>query len=62
MSLDHDLVGKAMEMAVCRLSAGQEVCCEAGKFLLKTSDVTTETRLTKPRTALLHRPARCSSG
>jgi uncharacterized protein (AIM24 family) len=49
MSLDHDLVGNAMQMAVCRLSAGQEVYCEAGKFLFKTSDVTTETRLTKPK-------------
>ena len=50
MSLDHDLVGNAMQMAVCRLTPGQEVYCEAGKFLFKTSDVSTETRLTKPST------------
>lgn len=49
MTLDHDLVGNAMQMAVCRLAPGQEVYCEAGKFLFKTSDVSTETRLTAPR-------------
>jgi uncharacterized protein (AIM24 family) len=49
MTLDLDLVGNAMQMAVCRLTPGQEVYCEAGKFLFKTSDVSTETRLTKPQ-------------
>lgn len=49
MSLDLDLVGNAMQMAVCRLQPGQEVYCEAGKFLFKTADVSTETRLTKPQ-------------
>ncbi len=49
MTLDLDLVGNAMQMAVCRLKPGQEVYCEAGKFLFKTSDVSTETRLTKPQ-------------
>lgn len=49
MTLDLDLVGNAMQMAVCRLQPGQEVYCEAGKFLFKTSDISTETRLTKPR-------------
>src|SRR5882757_1780204 len=34
-----------MQMAVCTLSPGQTVYCEAGKFLFKTSNVSMETRL-----------------
>ena len=47
--LAHKLVGNAMQMAVCQLAAGQTVYCEAGKFLWKTTNVTVETRLTKPQ-------------
>ncbi len=46
--LAHKLVGNAMQMAVCQLAAGQTVYCEAGKFLWKTTNVTVETRLTRP--------------
>jgi uncharacterized protein (TIGR00266 family) len=46
--INHKLVGNAMHMAVCQLAAGQTVYCEAGKFLWKTTNVTMETRLTKP--------------
>ncbi len=46
--LAHKLVGNAMQMAVCQLEAGQTVYCEAGKFLWKTTNVTVETRLSRP--------------
>jgi uncharacterized protein (TIGR00266 family) len=46
--INHKLVGNAMQMAVCQLAPGQSVYCEAGKFLWKTTNVTMETRLTKP--------------
>ena len=51
MSLDLDLVGNAMQMAVCRLQPGQTVYCEAGKFLFKTGGLTLVTRLSKPSAA-----------
>ncbi len=48
MTLAHKLVGTSMQMAVCQLADGQTVFCEAGKFLWKTTNVTMETRLTRP--------------
>jgi uncharacterized protein (AIM24 family) len=48
MTLNVQLVGNAMQMAVCTLQPGQSVYCEAGKFLFKSADVRMETRLTKP--------------
>jgi uncharacterized protein (TIGR00266 family) len=48
MTLNAQLVGNAMQMAVCTLRPGQTVYCEAGKFLFKSADVRMETRLTKP--------------
>ena len=51
MSLDLDLVGNAMQMAVCRLAPGQTVYCEAGKFLFSTGGLTAVTRLSKPPAA-----------
>lgn len=48
MAIEHKLVGNAMQMVVCQLGPGQSVYCEAGKFLWKTVNVTTETRLGKP--------------
>jgi uncharacterized protein (TIGR00266 family) len=47
--LAHKIVGNAMQMAVVQLEAGQTVYCEAGKFLWKTTNVSVETRLTKPQ-------------
>jgi uncharacterized protein (TIGR00266 family) len=46
--INHKLVGNAMQMVVCQLTPGQSVYCEAGKFLWKTTNVTMETRLSKP--------------
>ena len=48
MTLQQQIVGNAMQMAVCTLSPGQTVYCEAGKFLFKTSNVSMETRLGGP--------------
>ncbi|MBD3008515.1 AIM24 family protein [Streptomyces sp. 5-10] len=48
MTLRQEIVGNAMQMAVCTLHPGQTVYCEAGKFLFKTSNVTMETRLSGP--------------
>lgn len=48
MTLRQEIVGNAMQMAVCSLQPGQTVYCEAGKFLFKTSNVTMETRLSGP--------------
>ncbi|MFI0938230.1 AIM24 family protein [Streptomyces sp. NPDC021020] len=45
MTLQQQIVGNAMQMAVCTLSPGQTVYCEAGKFLFKTANVSMETRL-----------------
>ncbi|MFE1441642.1 AIM24 family protein [Streptomyces sp. NPDC058739] len=50
MTLQQEIVGNAMQMAVVSLAPGQTVYCEAGKFLFKTSDVTMETRLSGPST------------
>ncbi|GAA1282500.1 AIM24 family protein [Streptomyces javensis] len=48
MTLRQEIVGNAMQMAVCTLHPGQTVYCEAGKFLFKTANVTMETRLSGP--------------
>ncbi|MEU4894477.1 AIM24 family protein [Streptomyces sp. NPDC044780] len=48
MTLRQEIVGNAMQMAVCTLQPGQTVYCEAGKFLFKTANVTMETRLSGP--------------
>ena len=48
MPVAHKLVGNAMQMVVCQLEAGQTVYAEAGKFLWKTTNVSLETRLSKP--------------
>ncbi len=47
MTIRHKVVGDAMQMVVCQLGAGQQVYCEAGKFLWKTVNVAMETRLGK---------------
>ncbi|MET9730835.1 AIM24 family protein [Streptomyces sp. NPDC006458] len=48
MTLQQEIVGNAMQMAVVNLAPGQTVYCEAGKFLFKTTNVTMETRLSGP--------------
>ncbi|WP_427165579.1 AIM24 family protein [Streptomyces sp. C1-1] len=48
MTLQQEIVGNAMQMAVVSLHPGQTVYCEAGKFLFKTTNVTMETRLSGP--------------
>lgn len=48
MTLRQEIVGNAMQMAVCNLQPGQTVYCEAGKFLFKTANVSMETRLSAP--------------
>lgn len=48
MAIQHKLVGNAMQMVLCQLEAGQSVYAEAGKFLWKTTNVSLETRLSKP--------------
>ncbi|MGQ4361133.1 AIM24 family protein [Streptomyces sp. SAS_272] len=48
MTLQQEIVGSAMQMAVVTLQPGQSVYCEAGKFLFKTTNVTMETRLGGP--------------
>jgi len=47
MTIQHKLVGDSMQMAVCQLGPGQQVYCEAGKFLWKTPNVSMQTRLGK---------------
>ncbi len=48
MTLSHQIVGNAMQLAICSLEPGQQVYSEAGKFLWKTVDVSMETHLLKP--------------
>jgi uncharacterized protein (AIM24 family) len=45
MTVQHKLVGDAMQTIICQLGPDQAVYCEAGKFLWKTANVTMETRL-----------------
>jgi uncharacterized protein (AIM24 family) len=47
VAIKHKLVGDAMQMIVCQLGPEQQVFCEAGKFLWKTTNVSVETRLGK---------------
>ena len=42
--IEHKIVGNAMQMVVCDLSPGEEVYCDAGKFLWKTSNMDMDTR------------------
>jgi uncharacterized protein (AIM24 family) len=51
VTLQQQIVGNAMQMAVCTLRPGQTVYCEAGKFLFKTSNISMETRLSGPGAA-----------
>jgi uncharacterized protein (AIM24 family) len=51
VTLQQEIVGNAMQMAVVSLQPGQTVYCEAGKFLFKTVNVTMETRLGGPSNA-----------
>jgi len=48
VTLEHSIVGNAMQMAVCTLRPGQVVYCEAGKFLFRSGDVAMETKLSQP--------------
>lgn len=48
VTIDHDIVGNAMQMVVCRLAPGQTMFAEAGKFLFKESAVVMDTRFTQP--------------
>ena len=51
MTLEMQLVGNAMQMAVATLVPGQTVYCEAGKFLFSSGDVLMETKLSAPSAA-----------
>jgi uncharacterized protein (AIM24 family) len=57
VTIQHKLVGNAMQMIVCQLGADQTVFCEAGKFLWKTVNVSMETRLTKPASGAAAAPS-----
>jgi uncharacterized protein (AIM24 family) len=48
MSLDVQISGNVMQMAIVQLRPGQVVYSEAGKFLFSSADVTMETKLTAP--------------
>ncbi|HVC22009.1 MAG TPA: AIM24 family protein [Candidatus Dormibacteraeota bacterium] len=48
MTVANKIVGTADQMVICQLEAGQTVFAEAGRFLWKTTNVSLETRLTKP--------------
>ena len=48
MTLDVQISGNAMQMAIVQLRPGQTVYSEAGKFLFSSADVTMETKLTAP--------------
>jgi uncharacterized protein (AIM24 family) len=45
MTIQHKLVGDAMQTVICQLGPDEAVYCEAGKFLWKTVNVSMETRL-----------------
>jgi uncharacterized protein (AIM24 family) len=51
MSLDVQISGNVMQMAIVQLRPGQTVYSEAGKFLFSSADVTMETKLTAPAAA-----------
>jgi uncharacterized protein (AIM24 family) len=48
VAVANKIVGNAMQMVICQLEAGQTVYAEAGRFLWKTTNVSIETRLSKP--------------
>ncbi len=48
MAIANKIVGTASQMVICQLGAGQTVYAEAGRFLWKTTNVSIETRLSKP--------------
>ena len=48
MTIRTKLQGDSMQVAVVQLEPGQMLYAEAGKFLWKTTNVTSETRATKP--------------
>ncbi|HEY7939627.1 MAG TPA: AIM24 family protein [Acidimicrobiales bacterium] len=48
MTIRTKLQGDSMQVAVVQLEPGQLLYAEAGKFLWKTTNITTETRATKP--------------
>lgn len=50
MTVKHRTVGTASQLLTCQLEPGQSVYAEPGKFLWKTTNVSLETRLTKPQT------------
>ncbi|MFF3328478.1 AIM24 family protein [Streptomyces sp. NPDC002888] len=62
MTLQREIVGNAMQMAVVNLGPGQTVYCEAGKFLFKTANVTMETRLSGPSGSSGGQPQGAGSG
>jgi uncharacterized protein (AIM24 family) len=45
VTIQHKLLGDAMQTVICQLGPEQSVYCEAGKFLWKTANVSMETRL-----------------
>lgn len=45
MAISHQIVGNAMQLAICEISDGQSIYAEAGKFLWKTTNVGIETRI-----------------
>ncbi len=50
MTVKHRTVGTASQLLTCQLEPGQSVYSEPGKFLWKTTNVSLETRLSKPPT------------
>jgi len=56
MSLDVQITGNAMQMAIVQLRPGQTVYSEAGKFLFSSADVTMETKLSAPAGAAAGQP------
>lgn len=48
MTIQHKIQGESMQMVICQLEPGQTIYAEAGKFLWKTTNVSMETRLSKP--------------
>jgi uncharacterized protein (AIM24 family) len=48
MTLNVQLTGNAMQMAIVQLERGQVVYSEAGKFLFSSADVVMETKLSAP--------------
>lgn len=48
MTIATKLTGDSMQVATVQLEPGQQLYAEAGKFLWRTANVTSETRATKP--------------